>query len=218
MKRRDLIKSLTILGISGFIPGDFFSSSQQKKEFHFIGFGGAGSNFVEFAHAKGNNSKYTCFSSPMRSHIAPEINFILYERPFDILEQSQHYNSFRKAIIPPHELPLQLIQILNGNEIPVFCCGLGGQTGTSLLKASIQYIKSMNKKFIIATSTPFAFESAFFKKEINRLLYENKNESHFHVIKKNNMMEEFGNLSFDNFLEIINERLLEKVEHSFAII
>lgn len=216
MKRRDLIKSLSILGVSGIMPGAFLSLFQNKKEFHFIGFGGAGSNFVEFNQAQNLNAKFTCFSSPTRANIAPEINFVLYERPFNTLEQSQYYYSFRKAIIPQFELPPQLVQLLSSDEIPVLCCGVGGQTGTSLLKASINYLKSIDKKFIVATSTPFAFESAFFKKEINRLFYENKNNAHFHVIKKNDFMEKFGDQTFDDFFILINEQLLEKVNSSFV--
>jgi cell division GTPase FtsZ len=216
MKRRDLIKSLGILGVSGIIPGAFLSLLQQKKEFHFIGFGGAGSNFVEFAHAKGINSKFTCFSYPTRANISSDINFILYKRPFEILDHTQYYESFRKAIIPPFELPPQLVQLLNSDEIPVLCCGVGGQTGTSLLKASINYLKSIDKKFIVATSTPFAFESAFFKKEINRLFYENKNNAHFHVIKKNDFMEKFGGQTFDNFFRVLDEQLLIKINYSIA--
>jgi cell division GTPase FtsZ len=216
MKRRDLIKSLCILGVSGIIPGAFLSLFHHKKEFHFIGFGGAGSNFVEFANAKGVNSRFTCFSSPMRTNIASNINFILYKRPFDTLEQSQHYHSFRKAIIPTFELPTQLIQLLNSHEIPVLCCGIGGQTGTSLLKASIQYLKSIDKPFIVAASTPLVFEFAFFKKEVNRLIYENKDSKHFHIIKKNEMMDEFGGHTFGDFFRMVDEQLLEKINNSIA--
>jgi cell division GTPase FtsZ len=115
-------------------------------------------------------------------------------------------------------LPPQLVQLLNSNEIPVLCSGVGGQTGTSLLKASINYLKSIDKKFIVATSTPFAFESAFFKKEINRLFYQNKNNAHFHVIKKNDFMEKFGGQTFDNFFRVLDEQLLEKVESSMRLI
>ena len=109
-----------------------------------------------------------------------------------MLDQAAQYDSFRKAIIPSFELPLELVQIFNSNSIPVLCCGIGGQTGTSLLKASIQYLKSINKPFIVAATTPFTFETAFFKKEVNRLIYENKHSEHFHIIKKHDLMAEFG--------------------------
>ncbi len=109
-----------------------------------------------------------------------------------MLDQAAQYDSFRKAIIPSFELPLELVQIFNSNSIPVLCCGIGGQTGTSLLKASIQYLNSINKPFIVAATTPFAFETAFFKKEVNRLIYENKHSKHFHIIKKHDLMAEFG--------------------------
>jgi cell division GTPase FtsZ len=211
MKRRDLIKSLGILGVSGLVPGALLNLLQQPKKYHFIGLGGAGSNFVEFVHTKGVKHPLTCFSYPMRTKIASDINFILYKRPFEILDQAALYDSFRKAIIPSFELPPQLVQILNSESIPVLCCGIGGQTGTSLLKASIQYLNSINKPFIVAATTPFAFETAFFKKEVNRLIYENKHSKHFHIIKKHDLMAEFGDHTFDNFFRMVDELLWEKV-------
>jgi hypothetical protein len=58
----------------------------------------------------------------------------------------------------------------------------------------------------------------FFKKEINRLFYENKNNTHFHVIKKNDFMGKFGDQTFSDFFTVINDQLLEKVVRSMWLI
>ena len=77
-----------------FLPSTDFSIFNNSENLHFVGFGGAGSNTIEYLHAKGIKAKFTCISNPVRANISDEIDFIHY-----IYQSIFIYNLYRIVIL-----------------------------------------------------------------------------------------------------------------------
>lgn len=123
-----------------------FEDFSKQKKVHFIGFGGAGSNLVEFLHSKKLHAKFTCVTNPERPKLHSDINFIKYIYPknenlnFDI------------------EISFQMDAIFNENENYILFSGLGGNTGAFLTVKIAEMLNEKNISFVSISSLPFKFE------------------------------------------------------------
>lgn len=124
-----------------FLPSSDFSIFNNLEKLHFVGFGGAGSNIVEYLHTKGIQAKFTCISNPLGQNISSEIQFIKY-----VYEAQK-------------EIPSSIFNIFENNEKFILLSGLGGNTGTFL---TIEISKLLHKKkipFLTFASMPLKIET-----------------------------------------------------------
>lgn len=121
-----------------------FEDFSKQKKVHFIGFGGAGSNLLEFLHSKKLNAKFTCITNPERPKLHSDINFIKYicikNKNFDI------------------EISFQMDAIFNENENYILFSGFGGNTGAFLTIKIAKILKSRKIPFVSISALPFKFE------------------------------------------------------------
>ena len=110
-----------------------------NKKIHFIGLGGAGCNALEHIYRQGIQAKYTCISYPGRPELPPDIQFIKYAR-------LSKWHLFEAG------------NLFKENSKYVLLAGLGGETGSYLVKELTSFLWVRNKEFLILCSSPFSFE------------------------------------------------------------
>lgn len=137
---QNLIKKSEDGNIS-FLPSEDFSIFNNSENLHFVGFGGAGSNIIEYLQSKGIKAKFTCISNPIRPHISSEIQFINY---------------IYEAV---NEIPKSILNIFESNEKFILLTGFGGNIGTFF---TVEISKLLHKKkipFLTIASMPFNIET-----------------------------------------------------------
>lgn len=124
-----------------FLPSTDFSIFNNSENLHFVGFGGAGSNTIEYLHAKGIKAKFTCISNPVRPNISDEIDFIHYIYSLE------------------NQLPTIILDIFESDEKFIILSGIGGNTGTSFTMSISRLLHKKKIPFLTISSFPFKFES-----------------------------------------------------------
>ena len=148
MDSQNLISNLKNLvkksedGNISFLPSEDFSIFNNSENLHFVGFGGAGSNIVEYLHSKGINAKFTCISNPRRPNISSEIQFINY------------------VYVVENKIPTRIVNIFKSDEKFILLSGLGGYTGTFFTVEISKLLHKKNSPFLTIASMPFDIESA----------------------------------------------------------
>lgn len=128
-------------GNISFLPSKDFLIFKNSEKLHFVGFGGAGSNIVEYLYAKGINAKFTCISNPMRPDISSDIQFINY------------------VYAPGNEIPPSILNIFESNEKFILLTGFGGDTGTFFTVEISKLLHKQKVPFLTIASMPFNIET-----------------------------------------------------------
>jgi len=151
MNRRHAIKTLTALAAVVYLPNFKFFNNSRTLKIHFIGLGGAGCNIIENIHKKGIKARYTCITSPERSYLPADIEFI----PFGPAEHDYHTYQVKMKNL---EISEDVKNIFDGNSSFVLFAGFGGTTGTNLTRQISAMLHQKDKKFMVIYTMPFNFE------------------------------------------------------------
>jgi cell division GTPase FtsZ len=208
MNRREAIKIATIIGAAAAIPKQLLSMVSEKKPLHIIGFGGAGSNFVEYAHAQGVKSKFTCISDPVRENLSPAIKFFRFEPPPEVISLYRDELLLRSDMSIPLEVPDAIYEIFAPDDNYVIVAGLGGYTGTFFMEHFAEWLAINKKSFTALCSLPFTFERGSKRKYINRVHEKYKSNPDFHFIPLPNYQAKYGDLPITDFFEVIHKEFL----------
>ena len=151
MNRRHAIRTLSAL-----VAMVCFSKLELLRKpgplnLHFIGLGGAGCNIIEHIHKKGIKARYTCITSPERSYLPADIEFI----PFGPAEIDYHTY---KMEMKDYEISKEIQNLFTSNLKFVLFAGFGGNTGTNLTRQLAAMLRQKNKEFMAIYTMPFNFE------------------------------------------------------------
>lgn len=191
-------------------------SGYSTKPKCFIGFGGAGANITEFFKSNGLSGHYRNVSWPLREY-KNEIQFIPYlqKRANRVDVKLQEIES---STVPWEEidLPNNIKQVFSPDYDYVLLAGLGGYTGTMLIKKASEYLHQLNYSFISVTTLPLSFERQLNKSimwDVHTQLQQYQNNI---SIDLNSLYEKSGSLSLNEFFQKADEAVYHKVNDYFS--
>ncbi len=196
MNRKDAIKSIFALSISAVLPLNLvfeksnIKKEQQENKIHYIGFGNAGAHIVQSLAVKYPHHKFIIANNQKINNLYKEINFVrtenfrklhpgIFEKIYDFSIQDGNSKIF---------IPNKLKEILNKNNSFVLIAGLGGITGSFLIKKTAEYLNAQNKDFRIVASLPFKFEGRKRNYIANSILNELKQYSTCNYFELNKLL------------------------------
>ncbi len=149
MKRRELIKSLGVLGALALLPTHNLFGNIEKEKLHFVGLGSGGTNVARQIQLKGIVGDYSCFNwFPSIVEPYKGFNHIYYEYPREFRISNE---LGRKSIPLTSEMKTNLSQ----EGIYVVFVGLGAFTGTSLISDVVEFLETRNVNYLAICSLPF---------------------------------------------------------------
>jgi cell division protein FtsZ len=150
MNRRELLKTLTVLGVAGLFPDNPYTSRPAARSVHFVGLGGGGCNALEHIHGKGVKARYTYITHPERPALPAGIRFISADpaQVNHLLQEPETFFSQSPAIE----------NVFTEDATYILLAALGGDTGTTLVRELSRYLSKRGKSFMAICSTPFQFE------------------------------------------------------------
>lgn len=163
MDRRQIIKSLTALSALTLIPGMNLLGISRLTKLHIIGLGTAGTNIAVRLKQNGIVGKYTCITR-FPSFVKPlkVANYIkgFFHIEYDYrLEFAVNYELVKEN--QSKLLTIEMQQRLSDNCFYIILVGLGGWSGTSLIKSTLEFLKSNNKQYLAICQLPFEFDGEF---------------------------------------------------------
>lgn len=171
-----------------------------ETSFHFIGLGGAGTNILNGFFKKRQKGKYTYITSGKREHFSSEINFIFYKPP---KMKWDEVPDISKPLILPEEIKA----LFTANHKYVLLAGLGGYTGTYMLKEIVTLLKEENKDFLVLCTLPFAFEGLPRKQYSEQFKNLFPSFSNLKYFKNEEIKIKYGQKTFAEGFEITNNEL-----------
>ena len=149
MNRKEALKTIAALGISAVLPfglGSFtVKSKRQQEKNYIIAFGDGACRLI--SNYSFNNSDVIAVNSNYYGNANIFIKTPNYRNTLK-------YSEFSNKISIPEELK----EILLKKDNFLLLSGLGGATGSFLIKKSAEFLKHHNKNFRIVCSLPFKFE------------------------------------------------------------
>lgn len=164
MDRREALKGLAALGLLGILPKLSLFNSTPDSEFHIIGLGDAGSNVLQLMHKMGIKANYTCICSRVRQHLPKDIKFIKFQSP-----KVFYTNETRINRIP---LTDEINELFKPNNKYLLLAGLGGYTGTNLVRSLMCKLIREPIDFKAMCTLPFKFEGPDRRKAADQILSE----------------------------------------------
>ncbi len=162
---------------------------------HFIAFGGAGCNIMEEALSLHITGQFTYVNRKERETLKPQARFV----PFTPPGLKRLHNSELDVLSDMGldcELPGELIANLSHKVEYVLMAGLGGYTGTKLLKKFADFLEQNGFRFSIFCSLPFGFESGDRMQNAKLFLSVLSNTVPRRVFHLEEMAKELGELEF----------------------
>jgi cell division protein FtsZ len=204
MNRREAIRSL--FGLAGSVLLSSYTISEYEifRDLHLIGLGGAGCNMLEYIHGQGLKSKYTAISSPVRYDLPLGIVFIEYG---PIIKAPRDYS------VMEMDLPISdsILELLEENNDFVLMVGLGGNTGSNLVRQLSKILQAKGKRFIVICQTPFTFEGKSRRNLASRTLNELQRIPRVHSFNLDSIRDKFGDLK-------LSEAFLKADEHCYQLL
>jgi cell division GTPase FtsZ len=121
------------------------------KKTHFVGIGQAGKNALIQINNNNEPGIYSYIDGIPQLLTLPDIH--LYQFSYtDFNQNREHFDTGN------YELPDYIINIFNKENRYVICVGLGGITGTHLVKKLYLRLKEKQIEFVVIASFPFSFE------------------------------------------------------------
>jgi len=186
-----------------------------KKPIHFIGLGGAGSNMVEYIHNKEFQAKFTMVTTPIRTNLPSEINFIEYVSKgiyFGRDGDKVRFSDFSQLVI----VPKKLYNFFSNDYHYILLAGFGGFTGTVLTRELSVRLINNGKSFSVFCTLPFDFEGEnrrAFANSAKQKLQDIPNIQYFDL---DIIREKYGNLLMEDAFEKANEEIyLNLTNHQF---
>lgn len=155
---------------------------------------------MESFFKKGEKGKYTYITNIKREYYSSEIDFIFYGSP---KMKWNEVADISKSLI----LPKEIKEIFMDNHKYILLTGLGGYTGTYLLKELIVLLKEENKDFLALCALPFAFEGFIreqYSEQFKNLFPNLPNLKYFEL---DTIKEKYGNKSFVEGFEIAADEM-----------
>ncbi|OYU82642.1 MAG: hypothetical protein CFE24_14970 [Flavobacterium sp. BFFFF2] len=208
MNRREALKIATIIGAAAAIPKELLSMVSEKKPMHIIGFGGAGSSFVKYAQAQGLKAKYTCISDPVEEDFPPDVNFIRFQPPPEVVSLNTDELLLRSDMSIPLEVPDAIYELFAPDDQYVIVAGLGGYTGTFFIEHFGDWLTVNKKSYTALCSLPFTFERGSKRKYIKSVHEKFNSNPNFHFIPLSNYRAINGDLPITDFFEVIHKEFL----------
>jgi cell division GTPase FtsZ len=190
-------------------------NNKNKKPIHIIGLGGAGSNMVEYIHNKEFQAKFTMVTTPIRTNLPSEINFIEYVSKGIYFGKEGHkvrFSDFSQPVI----VPKKLNNFFSNDYHYVLLAGFGGFTGTVLTRElSIRLINN-GKSFSVFCTLPFDFEGENRRAFANSVRQKLQGFSNFHPYHLNELRLKYGNLQINEAFQKADEEIyLNLTNHQF---
>ncbi|MCA0428299.1 MAG: hypothetical protein LCH37_12770 [Bacteroidetes bacterium] len=214
MNRRDYLKSMLILGISG--SSILNAKPKSANKILILALGGAGCNCIEKLNKLPAQTDLICVSS--REHPMPFGSVFL---PF---KANKSYDLFTKNTvelsrkeIAESDAMKYIKNRLNTTAYKqvIFVAGLGGSTGTGfcrhLLCLAPQTIEQTQANIHMVVSSPFPFESKVRAKAIGTLMNSLPKEVSVHPFPLSELLTHHGDMPFNDALEMINSRKASKI-------
>jgi cell division GTPase FtsZ len=151
MKRGEVIKGLTALGILTLIPVVSFSGKEENFNLHFVALGNGGTNAMAYIHQKGIKANYTCITGQHLPQLETEFNHIFWETPSEYRILGENY-------MMPLSLTLKMKVIFSGDETFIILTGLGSSVGTGFIKSLLDFLNAEKKNYLAICSLPFKNE------------------------------------------------------------
>jgi hypothetical protein len=159
-----------------------------NKKIHIIGLGDGGCNVLEYIFKQGFEAEYTCITSPTRS-FPKEIQFIGFDPGITLSEFLQ--GSSKKNF----NLPKDIKELFEPDNMYVLLAGLGSYTGTSFIKGLFKYLPTRKRDFMAICSYPFQFEGRRRKDFAESITIAFKETDNFIFFYMNSVIEKCGNVS-----------------------
>ena len=186
----------------------FLKENNNKN--HFIGFGGAGSNYVEFFYEKGIKGKFTSISYPKRINFPLDINFISYKL-------SDEKNIALSDINMEINIPNEIRNIFHSDDKFILLSGLGGYTGSLLLKEVSMLLKKLDKDFIVVCSLPFNFEGYKRQKLAEIIFNELQSYKWFKYYNLESIKKNYGKLPINIAFKKANEKVFDIISENISM-
>lgn len=211
MNRREALKIATIIGAAAAIPKELLSMVSEKKPMHIIGFGGAGSSFVKYAQAQGFKAKYTCISDPINEDFSPEVNFIRFFPPPEVISLNMDELLLRSDMDSPLEVPDAIYEIFAPDANYIIVAGLGGYTGTFFMEHFGEWLANNKRSYTALCTLPFTFERGSKRKYIAKVHKKFELNPAFHFIPLPKYQAKYGDLPMPDFFEVIHKEFLSLI-------
>ena len=161
--------------------------------------GGAGCNTAKYFYNKGVNATYICVSNAERKDLPGAFLFTEYhiyskEKLSQIASSKVRVGEEMMKPDLPTALPPPIAERLNRNSRFILLVGLGGLTGSYLVRDIADLLKKDNKEFAIICSLPFNFEGEIRNSYANMVKDELSSLPNFHYYLNENIREKYGNL------------------------
>ena len=183
----------------------------KKKETHIIGLGGAGCNIAKYLYEKGFKGTYSCLSNVERTDLPASVLFIEHH----IYSKEKHLQLILNRVKGDKEVPKpdldttipELIEKrLKDNCRFILLVGLGGMTGSYLVKQVADYLKDKDKEFAVVCTTPFNFEG-----DTNEYADKIKDElavlPNFYCFSNESIREKYGNMAMRKAFAMADEEV-----------
>ncbi len=210
MKRREVLKGFTALGVMAFLPGILVEENYSNKQLHFVGLGQGGTNAMVLIYEKGIKAKYSCITGPYVSHLKPEMEHLFYSTHPDYRINGIHYKK-------PLDLTPEKKAIFNENHRYVILTGLGSSVGTGFIRSLLDFLYAENKNYLAICSLPSKDEGRSKLEYANQKKAEIEGFANVLFFDNQSIREEYGVIPTKKSFEIANElfyKLFMKCDNS----
>ena len=210
MKRRTLLKTLGLIGLGSAFPNVPFAKDSSLTKRHLIGLGGAGTNFLEYAYVKGIKADYTSINAQIRLPFTSSFNWI----PFELKSpQAGNRNSGFDTHLSWNDFTNS--ELVKEKFIPqqdfILVAGLGGLTGTFLIKTLIQELLDAAIPFKAIVFLPFDFERNNERKNIQSFVEQYRDFSQIKFVDLEVYKVQYGHLTMTHFFDQIHEEICHEL-------
>ncbi len=204
------MKNKTLSHRSSFWLKPFARTS--KKETHIIGLGGAGCNIAKYFYERGFEGSYSCLSNAERLDLPANFLFTehhIYSREKRLQLMINKIKWDEECTMPDLDriIPKSVEKRLKGNYRFILLVGLGGLTGSYLVKQLADFLKEKNKEFAIICTTPFNFEGEFTNGYANLIKDELSVLPYFYCFSNEGLREKYGNLTMRKVFDYASEEM-----------
>lgn len=208
MNRRDAIKTLALLGFTTITLNPFLNFLIDNKKYHFVGLGDAGAILIDYFNKNGLSGKFSCISNVKPDNLSSEIQFFHFTPPGKNKIPDKHgfygvYDMNAQLIIPE-----SFKKVFESNNKFILIAGLGGYTGTKMIKNLSALLHNKNKEFYTICTLPFQFEGIKRMKIANKALNEIQKYSKCFYYNLENINQEYnGELMLSQAFNIADDQM-----------
>jgi cell division GTPase FtsZ len=210
MKRRTLLKTLGLMGLGSALPKDIFANEASVTKLHFIGMGGAGTNFLEYVYLKDIKGNYTSINAKIRLAYESKFNWIPFQTK--LTNTGNRLSGFDTNLTWNHFTNSDLVkEKFMKLEDYVLVAGLGGLTGTFLMKTLLQELLDADIPFKAIVFLPFEFERKNERKNIQSFVEQYRDFLQIKFVDLEVYKAQYGHLTMTNFFDLIHEEIYHEL-------